>query len=250
MLETVAETDAHIFSDIVLYESLGRNGSSNITERVSFWSSSNSMNRSLGVDTNLTSPTLDISMKPGFQNDNELYNDTYVVSNAVCTPGKTYQWGFSFYVLFLTAIFFWVWSLGMCTMWMDAHRNSQFDQAGEYGKLGLFKAVMVLSQSIRSEFGQEAEKLTNKELVAKVNHPVEGLLLSLDGLPPSRSEERKRKKQISAGLINNAQEWRERGIRSKIFQEELQEKIESSHEPLIFYAKNADSTGVEAVRIR
>jgi hypothetical protein len=198
------------------------------------------------VDSVLTTPTLNITVEQMFRHGNDLYNRTYVTSSTVCLPGETYQWGFSFYVSFLTSVLLWLWSLVMYTMWMDAHRNSRFDQAGEHGKLGLFKAVMILSQSIRREFGQEAEKLTDKALVAKVSRSKEGLLLSVGGLPPSRSEERKGRKH-RAGVMRKTKEiqWRERDVSLRLFQEELRERTTSSQQPLIRFAKNADAIDLE-----
>lgn len=79
----------------------------------------------------------------------------------------------------------------MYVMWMDIHRNSRFDRAGELGTLGTFKAAMDISSAIRAEFGSAADKLTYQGgLVEKVKRINKGMMYPVEGLPLSRSKER------------------------------------------------------------
>lgn len=105
-------------------------------------------------------------------------------------PLPTYQWGFSRYILLLVSITTVIWTIGMYTMWMDVHRNSRFDRAGELGTLGTFKGAMDHSSTIRAEFGSAADKLTNEGLMQKVKRTNQGMMYRVGGLPLSHSEQR------------------------------------------------------------
>ena len=138
----------------------------------------------------LPPPTLNITQPWRYLYNQQVYSSSYIEANSKCMPLSTYQWGFSWYVLLVLSITTAIWALGMYIMWMDTHRNSRFDQAGEIGTLGTFKAVMDLSSAIRAEFDPAADKYTNQGLLEKVKHTKDGMIYSVEGLPLSRSEER------------------------------------------------------------
>lgn len=138
----------------------------------------------------LSPPTINITQPWLYSHDQQVYSSGYIDANSKCMPLTTYQWGFSSYMLLLVSITTAIWTIGMSVMWMDVHRNSRFDRAGELGTLGTFKAAMDISSAIRADFGPAADKLTNQGLVEKLKNTKEGMMYSVNGLPLSRSEER------------------------------------------------------------
>jgi hypothetical protein len=101
----------------------------------------------------------------------------------------------------------------MSTLWLNVHLNSRFDYAGKAGRLGSFKA-MVLVQAIRLNLGKEPHELSNEELELAVSDDQKGFLFSVDGLPPSRSEE-KRYPAYHRDLRATAKDQRYEGLRER-----------------------------------
>ena len=134
-------------------------------------------------------PTLNITQPWLYSYNQHVYSSGYIEANSKCMPLPTYQWGFSSYSLLVLSITTAIWTMGMFIMWIDVHRNSRFDRAGEVGILGTFKAAMDLSSAIQAEFGPAADKFINQGLVEKVKYTKEGMTYSVKGLPLSRSEE-------------------------------------------------------------
>lgn len=81
----------------------------------------------------------------------------------VCSPEPgAYQWGFSLEVLLLVIVTHMVWSIGMFALWIDALRNSHLVRQGR--KMGRWRAVLDLAESICGELVANTSKFSEKEL--------------------------------------------------------------------------------------
>jgi hypothetical protein len=83
--------------------------------------------------------------------DNRTYDPTYIVHNGVCSPDKTYQWGFSGLLLFCAILLTTIWAIGMWAMWLDAYYQSNLDLYGR--QLGVFRAALDLAQVLQGNLG-------------------------------------------------------------------------------------------------
>ena len=84
--------------------------------------------------------------------DNRTYDLTYLVEHGVCSPEKTYQWGFSGLLLFFAIVLTTIWAIGMWAMWLDAYYQSNLDLYGR--QLGVFRAALDLAQILQGSLGE------------------------------------------------------------------------------------------------
>ena len=104
------------------------------------------------------------------------YTEEYILSQGVCQPEKTYQWGFSFLFLFVVLVFTIVVGAMLCAVWFDTH--GFIDSTGD--PLGSFRAALLIAAAIKQELGDEAERMTNKELKRELTR--RKALMSMSGL--------------------------------------------------------------------
>jgi hypothetical protein len=88
------------------------------------------------------------------QPDNRTYDIPYIRNNGRCLPQNTYQWGFSFLLLFIALLFSTLWALGMWAMWLDAYYNSKIDAVGERD-MGSWRAVMDLAEAFAASLNSD-----------------------------------------------------------------------------------------------
>jgi len=81
--------------------------------------------------------------------DDDVYDVDYVRAHAVCLPGMTHTWGFSFLMLFITLCLLAAWSLGMYIMYMDAYLHSRLDRLGR--GMGMCRASYDLAEAMRRD---------------------------------------------------------------------------------------------------
>ena len=94
---------------------------------------------------------------------NTTYPLSYLQTNGRCQQVNTYQWGFSFLMLFVFMLLATVWAVGTYSLWFDAYLNSRFDRAGR--GLGETRAMLDLTATLNKEMGEETTKiLSNREL--------------------------------------------------------------------------------------
>jgi hypothetical protein len=89
------------------------------------------------------------------QPDNRTYDIPYIKNNGRCEPQNTYQWGFSFLLLFIALLLSALWALGMWAMWLDAYCNSKIDAVGERD-MGSWRAVMDLAEAIAASLNSDS----------------------------------------------------------------------------------------------
>jgi hypothetical protein len=89
------------------------------------------------------------------QPDNRTYDIPYIRNNGHCQPQNTYQWGFSFLLLFIALLLSALWALGMWAMWLDAYYNSKIDAVGRRD-MGSWRAVMDLAEAIAASLNSDA----------------------------------------------------------------------------------------------
>ena len=95
---------------------------------------------------------------------NGTINSTYLQNKGICSPGKSYQWGFSGILLLLTIVITTVWAIGMWVVWIHAHYQSNLDFQGR--NMGLYRAVMDIAKIVEGELDQSTDTdiLSEQEL--------------------------------------------------------------------------------------
>lgn len=123
--------------------------------------------------------------------NNATYNRDYLKTNGLCLPDQTYQWGFSYLLLFIFCIIQFVWSFGMYIMWTDAYLSSRYHRAGR--DMGLYRAVLDFSRTIEKNLGGEpnamgddliGDKELRQRLIARSKTFKAGGVLRVGPLPP------------------------------------------------------------------
>jgi hypothetical protein len=105
-----------------------------------------------------------------------------------CQQTATYQWGFSFLLLFIVLILFLIWIIGTYVLWLDAFLHSRFDIAKR--DMGLYRAALDISSVIHSELDKDVDSLTPNRVLERMfrgdkKRPRIGLQLANDALPPN-----------------------------------------------------------------
>jgi hypothetical protein len=126
-------------------------------------------------------------------NSNDKYDINYLLANGTCQQLNTYQWGFSFLLLFVLVLFAAVWALGTYVIWMDAHLHSRFDRASR--DMGTLRAVLDYAAAIKKDLGTAAGKnVGDRQLKARIRRNRKRYMVSYEpldqmDLPLSRSTE-------------------------------------------------------------
>jgi hypothetical protein len=105
------------------------------------------------------------------QPDNRTYDIPYIKANGLCQQQNTYQWGFSFLLLFIALLLSALWALGMWATWLDAYYNSRIDAAHERD-MGSWRAAMDLAGGISASLGAGVlgDPDTTGDVLAKTTH--------------------------------------------------------------------------------
>jgi hypothetical protein len=126
-------------------------------------------------------------------NSNDKYDINYMQANGTCQQFNTYQWGFSFLLLFVLMLFTAVWALGTYVLWMDAYLNSRFDRASR--DMGTLRAVLDYAATIKKDLGTAAaDDVGDRQLKAQIESDRKRYMISYESLgqidlPLSRSTE-------------------------------------------------------------
>jgi hypothetical protein len=96
---------------------------------------------------------------------NDIMDDAYIEANGSCQPTKSYRWGFSFLLLWISVLLTALWAFGMHVMWLDAYFECHSDRAHRY--MGTHRAALDFASAIIKDMGNEAppENASEKELV-------------------------------------------------------------------------------------
>jgi hypothetical protein len=176
--------------------------------------------------TNLTSPTLNITLYPidpegvgipalpsmatysisGRQS--ELYNHTYILSHSSCKPGETYQWGFSYIFLFMVSIFNFLWSCIMVGMWLDTRHGSHAYKSGR--RPGLLRSIVEYAAAIHEEIGDGVADLEDDEIRKKLRG-------SVGRLAVPKEEVRMRRVTTGEEVVVRERGWKRRLTRGSTF---------------------------------
>ncbi|KAK5674213.1 hypothetical protein LTS10_013050 [Elasticomyces elasticus] len=104
--------------------------------------------------------------------------------NAICQPGKTYQWGFSFAVLLMFAIM--TASYSALLIYLDWHVYT-YSRADRYKhSVSVFRDVLDLAQELQNQLGSGVMALTGEELDTKVKEFRGSIKLDTQDLTRSR----------------------------------------------------------------
>lgn len=129
---------------------------------------------------------------PIFTNGQFTYELEALNARGRCQQENTsYQWGFSFLILFWFTVAILIWAFGMAVVWTDAFLFSRFDRAGR--QIGLQRAVLDLAYCMHRDVDHEGrDMLSNNELEKKIRKDLNGGRITyemLDGavLPPNRA---------------------------------------------------------------
>lgn len=106
-------------------------------------------------------------------------NQTFVLGDSStkgrCQPASTYQWGFSFLLLFDFLLLLFIWSIGTYSLWINV--RSSVDPLEEPPEIaGGYKAVLELASVMNSQFGkigedaialreQQIQRMVKKDLI-------------------------------------------------------------------------------------
>jgi hypothetical protein len=126
-------------------------------------------------------------------NSNDKYDINYIQANGACQQLSTYQWGFSFLLLFVLMLFTAIWALGTYVLWMDAYLNSRFDRASR--GMGTLRAVLDYAATIKRDLGTAAaDNVGDRKLKAQIESDRKRYMIGYDSLgqvdlPLSRSAE-------------------------------------------------------------
>jgi hypothetical protein len=142
-----------------------------------------------GNSISLSSPTLtfkDVTDKLWMHE-----NTTYARDDmrGICQPGKTYQWGFSFYALLAFCITTTLYAVVMYSLWLRTYLDSRKHRAGH--RLGLFRAAIDFADALKAGVGEDCTYKTEKQLKALVNSRELGISYkNVNELPPPRVRRR------------------------------------------------------------
>lgn len=126
-------------------------------------------------------------------NSNDKYDINYIKANGVCQQLSTYQWGFSFLLLFVFMLFTAVWALGTYVLWRDAYLNSRLDRASR--DMGTLRAVLDYAATIKKDLGTaSADDIGDRQLKAQIGSDRKRYMIGYEALgqmdlPLSRSAE-------------------------------------------------------------
>ena len=95
---------------------------------------------------------------------NGTMDSTYVQNKGLCSPERSYQWGFSGFLLLLTIVLTTIWAIGMWAVWVHAYYQSNLDFQGR--NMGLYRAVMDIAKVVEGELDQstDTDLLSEQEL--------------------------------------------------------------------------------------
>jgi len=83
-----------------------------------------------------------------------------------CQQTATYNWGFSFLLLFIVLIFFLVWILGTYILWLDAYLHSRLDIVKR--DMGLYRAALDISSVIQNDLDKNVDAMTPNSMLLKI----------------------------------------------------------------------------------
>ena len=104
---------------------------------------------------------------------------------ANCT--QSYQWGFSFFQLFLMVVFLSIWNIGIYFMWLKAHLTMK--QRGRsdtpMGYRGLLDLATSVNDSLKAD-KEEPVEMTNGQLRYRIQKRWDGGKIAYDSVPLQR----------------------------------------------------------------
>ena len=110
------------------------------------------------------------------------YSFDYMSANGTCQALRTYQWGFSFVLLFTFLITLLVWSIGTYIFWLEAHFALKVQDIYEIP--GEYEAVIGLSAAMQQEFIKEGEDITylkEHQIISRIRRDLKGGTIKNDG---------------------------------------------------------------------
>jgi hypothetical protein len=161
--------------------------------------------------SNWTDPSTGKQPFSDYSNTTFLYNDItysldYMLRNGTCEPLGTYQWGFSFLLLFIFLITLLIWSVGTYILWLRAYLNLRACDVSDIP--GEYKAVMDLAAAMQHQFekeGLDLANLTEDEITRKIVRDWKGGSINHDKPLIQRSEFRLR--AILARVFKKEKWW-------------------------------------------
>jgi hypothetical protein len=111
------------------------------------------------------------------RNDNQTYNRNYIQSHRVCQDisRNTYQWGFSFLILFIFTVILLFWSIGTFILWLKA--VGAMTQRNTVNSTGEYKALLYLADAITQNLqtvSRDPNDLTEAEIRASIKGELNG----------------------------------------------------------------------------
>ena len=110
------------------------------------------------------------------------YPFDYLSVNGTCQPLGTYQWGFSFLLLFIFLLTLLIWSIGTYIFWLEAHLTLKVRDIYEIP--GKYKVVIRLGAAMQREFVKEGDDITcleERQIISRIRRDLKGGTIENDG---------------------------------------------------------------------
>jgi hypothetical protein len=117
-----------------------------------------------------------------FLSGNVSYDLDYLSKHGTCQPSGTYQWGFSFLLLFIFLVALFIWTIGIYVFWTWAHFSLRVHEIPEVP--GEYKAIVELAAAMEREFdkgGQGTSSLSEHQIAQKIRRDLNGGRMTHDG---------------------------------------------------------------------
>ncbi len=94
--------------------------------------------------------------------DNQTYSFDYVLDHATCQYTHSHNWGFSFLLLFTTALLLAIWAVGTYVLWLSVDLHSpRLDGHGagrrfDAGSRGIYRSSWELVEALKTYLGHDA----------------------------------------------------------------------------------------------
>lgn len=151
-----------------------------------------------GHNWTLPAPPLNI-VSNGLNNEivyvgsNVTYNQSWISNNTICEPETSYQWGFSFLMLFTFLIAFCLFLITLVALHWSVYDYSRADRFKQ--PISVYRDVLDLAAELKAQLGDETMDLPADKLHDEVVRFGSGIQFDVEGLPPSRKEEKKARKR-------------------------------------------------------
>jgi len=117
-----------------------------------------------GIYYSIPAPYLNVTEAPKdrWSASNVTYDYAWIFNTGKCEPSQTYQWGFSFLLVYIFAVATFVFNVFLYALSLRTCLYSRSKVQSK--KFGKYKAVLALATAIRDSLGDDAEEMSEDVL--------------------------------------------------------------------------------------